>query len=79
MFARTIPIGPVHLEEIAEAAAECLRNSPYQAIRRVLCRCDHGILFLQGQLSSFHQKQVAQETVARVKGVAQVINEIQVD
>ena len=69
---------PVHFRGIEEAATECLQKSPYQAVRRVLCRCDHGILFLWGQLSSFHQKQVAQEAVAKVKGVIQVRNEIEV-
>ena len=78
MYSRAIYDQPVHFAGIAEAATECLRNSPYQAVRRVLCECHHGILFLRGHLSSFHQKQVAQETVARVKGVTQVRNEIEV-
>ena len=64
---------------IAEAARECLGNSPYQAVREILCQCNLGVLFLRGHLSTFHQKQVAQETVARVKGVTQVVNEIEVD
>ena len=78
MYALTVHNNPVRFHGIAEAAMECLQNSPYYAIRRVVCKCDHGILFLRGRLSSFHQKQVAQETVARVKGVTQVINEIEV-
>ena len=79
MYGLTVHNNPVLFQGIAEAATECLQNSPYQAVRRVLCECDHGILFLRGRLSSFHQKQVAQETVARVKGVTQVRNEIEVD
>ena len=70
---------PVHFEGIEEAATECLLKSPYHDVRRVLCEYDHGILFLRGRLPSFHQKQVAQEAVARVKGVTQVVNEIEVD
>ncbi len=69
---------PIHCPEITEAATACLQSSPYEAVRRVLCECDHGILVLRGQLSNFHQKQVAQETVAKVKGVIQVRNEIEV-
>jgi len=79
VYPRTICDNPVHFRGIAEAAAECLQNSPYQAVRRVLCVCDHGILFLRGHLSSFYEKQVAQEAVAKVKGVTQVRNEIEVD
>ena len=70
---------PVHFEGIEEAATECLLKSPYHDVRRVLCEYDHGILFLRGRLPSFHQKQVAQEAVARVKGVTQVVNGIEVD
>jgi osmotically-inducible protein OsmY len=67
------------LYSIAEAARECLRDSPYTALRRVSCECKDGILFLRGRLFSFHEKQVAQETVAGVKGTTQVVNEIVVD
>ncbi|HEY4759836.1 MAG TPA: BON domain-containing protein [Thermoguttaceae bacterium] len=65
--------------KIAEAARECLRDSPYRTLRRVSCECKDGILFLRGRLFSFHEKQVAQETVAGVKGTTQVVNEIVVD
>ena len=64
---------------IAEVAMERLRESPYKAMRRVSCECEHGVLFLRGRLFSFHEKQVAQKTVAEVGGVTQVVNEIQVD
>ena len=64
---------------IAEAATGCLWASPYKAMRRVSCECKHGILFLRGRLFSFHEKQVAQEVVAGINGVTQVVNEIQVE
>jgi osmotically-inducible protein OsmY len=72
---------PVHLDriEIEEAATECLLKSPYHAVRKVFCQYDYGTLFLRGRLPTFHQKQVAQEAVARVKGVTLVINKIEVD
>ena len=74
-----IRITPVSCQGIEEAATECLLKSPYHAVRRVFCQYDHGTLFLRGRLPSFHQKQVAQEAIARVKGVTQVINRIEVD
>ena len=64
---------------IADAATECLRASPYRAMRRVSCECKHGVLFLRGRLFSFHEKQIAQEVVAGVNGVTRVVNEIQVE
>jgi carbon storage regulator len=63
---------------IAEMAMQRLRDSPYKVMRRILCECRHGILFLRGRLFSLHEKQVAQEVVAEVSGVTQVVNEIEV-
>ncbi len=64
---------------IAEAAKECLRNSPYLPLRKILCECEWGVLSLRGRLPSFYHKQLAQQAVAGVKGVSQIINEIEVD
>ena len=64
---------------IAEVAMERLRDSPYKAMRRISCECQHGVLLLRGRLFSFHEKQMAQETVARIDGVTQVVNEVEVD
>jgi len=69
----------VDIPSIAEVAMMRLRASPYIAMQRVSCECKHGILFLQGRLFSFHEKQVAQEVVAGLSGVTQVVNEIQVE
>jgi osmotically-inducible protein OsmY len=64
---------------IVEVAMERLQDSPYKVLRRISCECKHGVLFLRGRLFSFHEKQVAQETVARIDGVTQVVNEVEVD
>lgn len=69
----------VRCHEIEEAARKCLRGGPYKGVLAgVLCTCSHGVLLLKGRLSRFHHKQVAQEAVARVAGVTQVVNEIEV-
>lgn len=64
---------------IAEAANECLRNSPYRPLRKILCECQWGVLLLRGRLPSFYHKQLAQQAVAGVKGVSRIVNEIEVD
>ena len=79
MYALTADENAIHLERIAAAATESLQNSPYHAVRTVLCEWENGILFLRGKLSSFYHKQVAQETVARLKGLTPLVNEIEVD
>jgi osmotically-inducible protein OsmY len=65
--------------ESAEAATDCLRRSPYCPIRSVSCECRQGVLFLRGRLPTFYLKQLAQEAVARVKGISQIVNETVVD
>ena len=79
MYVLTVANNPVRFQRIAEAARECLRGSPYGALAWILCECDEGVLLLRGHLSSFYLKQHAQEAVAGVEGVTQVVNEIDVD
>lgn len=69
---------PGRFRNTAEAAEQCLRSSPYSALRGVTCECDHGVLLLSGHLPSFYYKQLAQEAVASVYGICQVINRIEV-
>jgi osmotically-inducible protein OsmY len=63
------------LSSIAEAAQNQLRNS---VVHTVSCEYDEGILVLRGRSRSYYEKQVAQETVKRIDGVSQVVNEIEV-
>ncbi len=78
MYASTACQSPAHSLNMAKAANEHLRNSPYRALRGVTCECDQGILLLRGHLPSFYHKQLAQEAVVRVRGVEEVVNEIEV-
>ena len=69
---------PDRSRSIGAAVTRCLRSSPYLDVRNISCECKRGVVLLQGRLSTFHGKQVAQEAVARVEGVDQVRNEIKV-
>ncbi len=75
MYVLTVMDAPT----IVAVATERLQDSPYKAMRRISCKCEHGVLFLRGRLFSFHEKQVAQETVAGIDGVIQVVNDVEVD
>ena len=78
MYALTVPDKPLRFPVIAEAARKCLRDSRYGPFGWLSCECDDGVLLLRGHLSTFYLKQHVQEAVARVDGVTQVLNEIQV-
>ena len=69
-----------HLPEakkIAEIAKHRILHQPH-LITAIRCECDQGCLFLRGQVPSFYFKQLAQEAVVGMKGVRQVVNEIEV-
>jgi osmotically-inducible protein OsmY len=78
MYATEVPGKSARPDDIGASATECLRASPYKVFADVSCQCEHGVLLLRGRVFSFHHKQVAQEAVARVTGVTQVVNEIEV-
>jgi hypothetical protein len=63
------------LKELAEGR---LRRNPYLALKSVSCDCRGGVLVLRGCLPSYYLKQIAQEVVARLEGVAAIDNQIQV-
>ncbi len=63
------------IEDLAEAR---LRRGPYSALGDVRCDYRDGVLTLRGRLSFQHHKQVAQELVAGVLGVREVVNRIEV-
>ncbi len=63
-------------DSVTEAARKRLHSSPYMPVRSVSCEFDQGVLHLRGCLSSFYQKQLAQEAVAGLSGVEKVVNEV---
>jgi osmotically-inducible protein OsmY len=65
-------------EKIAELAEAELNRSPYRALRFVTCACRDGVLILNGQLPSYHLKQIAQTAVASLPGVERIDNRIHV-
>jgi osmotically-inducible protein OsmY len=64
-----------HVAAVAEAR---LGASSHRALRTIFCTCDQGVLVLRGRLSTYFHKQLAQEIVADIEGVEQVVNQIEV-
>jgi hypothetical protein len=62
----------------ADLAERRLRSHPYLALKNVSCGWLDGVLVLRGCLPSYYLKQLAQEAVASLKGVARIDNQIQV-
>ena len=60
------------------AACRLLLSSMYREVRGLACETCDGILILRGQVSSWHQKQVAQETVRHTPGIRMIVNYVEV-
>src|SRR5438309_850834 len=67
-----------HSVEVVELAERRLRGNSYLALKNVSCTCLDGILLLEGSLPTYYLKQLAQEVVADIDGVDQIVNNIEV-
>ena len=65
-------------QEVSQVAVRHLRRSPYPGVRTVSCECEQGVVFLRGWVHCYYYKQLAQEAVRGVEGIAQIMNEIEV-
>jgi osmotically-inducible protein OsmY len=64
---------------LAEKAEQIVRDRlDLVAGRQVFCENHDGVLLLRGRVSSFYEKQLAQEAVRKLEGVDQIVNQIEV-
>ena len=59
-------------------AERILRKSPYRQLHQIRCEVVEHTLFLRGQVTSYHFKQLAQETVRGLAQVQRVYNFVKV-
>jgi hypothetical protein len=69
---------PVSADALLRVARRCLAQSPYRELRRVSCEHQRGRLILRGTVRCYYQKQLAQEALANLAGLADIINDIEV-
>lgn len=69
--------GQAELDDPANQARQCLAESPYAALKEVVCEHRNGCLVLTGRVPTFYLKQLAQET-ARNGGDIPVVNQVEV-
>lgn len=66
------------VDDIVEIAEERLRATRYPQLRRIDCSCCRGLLILRGSVTSYFQKQLAQETLRNLPGKRSILNEVEV-
>ena len=63
---------------ISDRVQAALQSSPLMAMRKLVAECSGGRILISGRVSSFYQKQQAQELVrAEAPGIV-VVNEVEV-
>jgi hypothetical protein len=72
------PFRPVQ-SPIADEAQRKLNESPYFALRTLRVDYHEGILTVRGRVPTFYARQVAVETLRRVKSVEQLVDRIEVE
>lgn len=65
--------------ELIQRVDSAIRTNPHLIGNRVQCKEDQGIVVLHGQVSTFYQKQMAQEILKRLNGVERIVNQLEVD
>ena len=59
-------------------AAEAVKKAPHLIGHRLRCEANEGQITLHGVVSSYFQKQMAQETIRRIDGVTEITNLLEV-
>lgn len=61
-----------------ELAHKCLEASTHWELRHLKCEHREGILVIRGRVSSYYQKQLAQELIRGIRGVEVIRNAVEV-
>lgn len=67
-----------HDQALCDRVSCALQRDPYLARRNLRFESMEGKIKISGVVQSYYQKQMAQEAVRRIDGVAQVENELEV-
>lgn len=70
---------PQPADSAAARAWQRFSHSPYRELREVHCRSRDGVLVLEGEVSSFYLKQMAQEIARQIEGVEIIANWLEVN
>ncbi len=63
---------------VLQEAHQALADQLFHLRKSLTCEYRDGRLLLMGRVTSYYQKQVAQEVVLRLEAVDQVVNQIEV-
>lgn len=56
-----------------------IRNNPYVIRRHVFLESNNGHIVLRGRVDSYYQKQMVQELLRGIEGIAEISNQLEVE
>jgi osmotically-inducible protein OsmY len=65
-------------QDVVKSVQKSLEERGYHVLRTVSFCYERGVLILRGRLPTYFHKQLAQEAVRRIEGMAQIVNQIEV-
>lgn len=66
------------VEGLSSKVEDAISASPHVNSRQLRFEAEHGCVRLLGTVTTYYQKQMAQEAVRRLDGVTQIENELEV-
>jgi osmotically-inducible protein OsmY len=75
---RAVRVATNHSETKSRIAQQRIRRSSHAEVRGVRCEVRNGILYLRGTVTSFYLKQLSQEAVRTLEGIAAISNDVEV-
>ena len=65
-------------DQFEEKVSSALRQNPHLQTRNLRFEATEGRVTLRGQVNSWYQKQMAQESLLRLEGISRVENQLEV-
>ncbi len=69
----------MHAGPLLHRIDSAIRQNPYVLHRRVFLESTQGKIILRGRVDSYYQKQMVQEVLRGMDGIAQIRNELEVE
>ncbi len=65
--------------ELIRRIDHAIRRNPHLSGKQVFCQEQSGVVVLHGRVSTYFQKQMAQETLKRLEGIEKIVNQLEVE
>ena len=72
------PLGSQACDSVVQAILECFLAQAYREMRSISVDYSDGVVTMRGEVTTYYFKQVAQESIRRIAGIATIVNLVDV-